>query len=192
MVRRVLPLLLPLCAALAGCASRTERVDPTRSAETTVSFDARDIAAATDELVRSLLESPRVGGTPEQPRVVAWGAVVNDTCQHLDSSALTGAITDALLESDRFLFSTAVAARSSDRDALSTEARAAAPAAKRLRSPDLSLSGKLLQANVRRDNGGTRIEYLFTLRATDLATGTLLWQKNVQVVKAVAAGMPVW
>ena len=192
MVRRVLPLLLLLCAALAGCASRTERVDPTRSAETTVSFDARDIAAATDELVRSLLESPRVGGTPEQPRVVAWGAVVNDTCQHLDSSALTGAITDALLESERFLFSTAVAARSSDRDALSAEARAAAPAAKRLRSPDLSLSGKLLQANVRRDNGGMRIEYLFTLRATDLATGTLLWQKNVQVVKAVAAGMPVW
>ena len=192
MNRRATPLLLLLGALLVGCASHTERVDPTRSAETTVSFDARDIAAATDELVRSLLESPRVGGTPEQPRVVAWGAVVNDTCQHLDSSALTGAITDALLESNRFLFSTAVAARSSDRDALSAEARAAAPAAKRLRSPDLSLSGKLLQANVRRDNGGTRIEYLFTLRATDLATGTLLWQKNVQVVKAVAAGMPVW
>ncbi|MGN1324971.1 MAG: hypothetical protein ACI4YA_01295 [Candidatus Spyradenecus sp.] len=192
MFRRVLPLLLLLCAALAGCASHTERVDPTRSAETTVSFDARDIAAATNELSRSFLASPRVGGTPERPRVVTWGAVVNDTCQHLDSSALTGAITDALLESERFLFSTAVAARSSDRDALSAEARAAAPAAQRLRSPDLSLSGKLLQANVRRDNGGTRIEYLFTLRATDLATGTLLWQKNVQVVKAVAAGMPVW
>ena len=192
MNRRATPLLLLLGALLVGCASHTERVDPTRSAETTISFDARDIASATGELARSLLASSRVGGTPEQPRIVTWGAVVNDTCQHLDSSALTGAITDALLESERFLFSTAVAARSSDRDALSAEARAAAPAAKRLKSPDLSLSGKLLQANVRRDNGGTRIEYLLTLRATDLATGTLLWQKNVQVVKAVAAGMPVW
>lgn len=192
MNRRATPLLLLLGALLIGCASHTERVDPTRSAETTISFDARDIASATGELARSLLASSRVGGTPEQPRIVTWGPVVNDTCQHLDSSALTGAITDALLESERFLFSTAVAARSSDRDALSAEARAAAPAAKRLKSPDLSLSGKLLQANVRRDNGGTRIEYLLTLRATDLATGTLLWQKNVQVVKAVAAGMPVW
>ncbi|MGN0885560.1 MAG: hypothetical protein ACI4RT_01055 [Candidatus Spyradenecus sp.] len=187
---RAIPLLL--AALLAGCASHTERIDPTRSAETTISFDARDIASATSELARSLLASPRVGGTPERPRIVAWGPVINDTCQHLDSSALTGAVTDALLESERFVFSTAVAARSSDRDALSAEARAAAPAAKRLKSPDLSLSGKLLQANVRRDNGGTRIEYLFTLRATDLATGTLIWQKNVQVVKAVAAGMPVW
>ena len=76
MVRRVLPLLLPLCAALAGCASRTERVDPTRSAETTVSFDARDIAAATDELVRSLLESPRVGGTPDATAPDPWGLTV--------------------------------------------------------------------------------------------------------------------
>lgn len=189
---RATPLLLLLAAALAGCASRTERIDPTRSAETTVSFDARDIASATSELTRSFLSSARIGGTPERPRIVAWGPMINDTCQHFDSDALTGALTDALLASERFLFSTAVAAQASRRDALSAEARHAAPAAKRLKSPDLSLSGKLRQANVRRDNGGTRIEYLLTLQATDLANGTLLWQKNVQVVKAVAAGMPVW
>ena len=61
-----------------------------------------------------------------------------------------------------------------------------------LKAPDLAITGKLTQRNVRRDNGGTRIEYFLTLKATRLADGVALWQDSRQTVKAVAKGMPTW
>ncbi len=188
-------LALALCA---GCASTT-LVDTRNDAETTVSYDWRDLEAAAAEMAHSILASPRLGGSAARPAVVAIGRVTNDTCQHLDPALLTGCLADALSASDRFVVSAAFGATA---DATVAQARAvrgdaafdaaSVQARGTLRAPDLSLSGKLTQRNVRRDNGGLRIEYFLTLKATRLSDGVVVWQDSCQAVKAVAKGMPAW
>ena len=189
-----------LLAALlcVGCAGTT-LVDTANDAETTVSYDWRDLEGAAAAMARSLLASPRLPGTATRPAVIALGPVINDTCQHLDPALLTGRLAESLLASGRFEVS---ALFGDARDATLADARAARGNAEfdqatiqrkgTLRAPELSLTGKLTQRNVRRDNGGTRIEYFLTLKATRLADGVTLWQETRQTVKAVGPGMPVW
>ena len=194
---RAWPILaLALCV---GCASSTAGVDTQNDAETTVSFDWRDLDGAAATLAQRLLASPRVGGTAAKPAVVAFGRMTNDTCQHLDPDLLTQKLAEALLLSERFEVSAAFGAT---RDATVGDVRAVRGDAEfdaatlqakgTLRAPDLSLSGRLIQRNVRRDNGGLRIEYFLTLRATRLSDGVAVWQDSCQVVKAVGPGMPAW
>lgn len=200
MALRPWPLLaLGLCL---GCVSATERVDTRNDAEVTVSFDYRDLDGAAARLAESLLASPRLGDAKGKVPVVALGRVVNDTCQHLDTDLITAKIGEALLASGRFAISAVFAGSASGRDATVSDARAVRGNAEfdaatvqrkgQLKAPDLALSGKLTQRNVRRDDGGLRIEYFLTLRATRLSDGTAVWQGSSQTIKAVADGMPVW
>ena len=180
---RVWP-ILALCLCV-GCASSTTQVDTQNDTETTVSFDWRDLDGAASQLSQSAL--------------VVFGRVDNDTCQHLDPDLITQKIAEALLLSERFQVSATFGATRDDTiadvravrgndefDASTLQAKG------NLRAPDLSLTGKLTQRNVRRDNGGLRIEYFLTLKATRLSDGVTIWQDSCQVVKAVAEGMPVW
>lgn len=189
-----------LLAALlcVGCTGTT-LVDTANDAETTVSYDWRDLEGAAAAMARSLLASPRLPGTAKRPAVIALGPVTNDTCQHLDPALLTGRLAESLLASGRFevsaLFGDAHDATLADARAARGNAEFDAATIQRkgtLRAPELSLTGKLTQRNVRRDNGGTRIEYFLTLKATRLADGVTLWQETRQTVKAVGPGMPVW
>ena len=194
---RVWP-ILALCLCV-GCASSTARVDTRNDTETTVSFDWRDLDGAAGRMAQSLLASPRIGATAAKPAVVAFGRVDNDTCQHLDPDLITQTLAEALLLSERFQVSATFGATRDDTVADVRAVRgndefdaATLQAKGTLRAPDFSLSGKLTQRNVRRDNGGLRIEYFLTLKATRLSDGVTIWQDSCQVVKAVAEGMPVW
>lgn len=199
-MRRLALLALPLLCL--GCASTTERVDTHNDTEVTVSFDYRDIDGAVAKLTQGLLASPRLGTGGARVPVVAVGRVVNDTCQRLDTDLITEKLAEALLASERFAVSSVFAARGSGRDATVADARrvrgdgefdqATVQKKGQLQAPDLALSGKLTQRNVRRDNGGLRVEYFLTLRVTRLSDGTAVWQGSSQTVKAVADGMPVW
>ncbi len=162
-----------------GCAS-TERVHAPDD-EVVVSFDWRDIDRLVQTAVTSLLQSPRVQGTAT-PRLVV-GRVVNDTCQHLDPALITERLAAALMEQGRW----EIVATSAESD---PDLGGAHPRSRR--TPDYVLSGKLSQRNVRRDNGGLRVEYFWMLRLTRLSDGVMIWQSSDQTVKAVADGMPVW
>ena len=200
MKRLGLSILLALGLCL-GCAS-TERVDTDNDTEVTVSFDYRDIEGAVAQLVASLLESPRLAPQGDQLAVVAIGRVTNDTCQHLDTDLITLRLSEALMATDRFTLTSVFADKASGRDTMVSDARTARGNAEfnqsttqkqgQLVAPDFSLTGKLSQRNVRRDDGGLRVEYFLTLKATRIRDGLTLWQSNVQRVKAVADGMPVW
>lgn len=194
--------LLALPLLCLGCAAATERVDTHNDTEVTVSFDYRDIDGAVAKLAQGLLASPRLPKEGTSVPVVAMGRVVNDTCQHLDTALITTKLEEALLASGRFAVSAVFAGQASGRDATVADARRVRGNAEfdaatvqrkgRLKAPDLALSGKLTQRNVRRDDGGLRIEYFLSLRATRLSDGTAVWQGSSQTVKAVADGMPVW
>ena len=199
-MRRLAPLALAL--ACLGCSS-TRQVDTHNDAEITVSFDWRDFDLAATDMAQSLLASPRLAdATEEKPLVLAVGRLTNDTCQHLDMDLVAAKLGEALLASGRFDLSAVFADRESNRDASVSEARTVrgnaefdqrtVQAAGQLKAPDLSLSGKITQRNVRRDNGGLRVEYLLTLTVTRLATGSSVWQHSANTVKSVADGMPVW
>lgn len=194
--------LLAGLALCVGCASQTQQVDRANDTEVTVSFDYRDLEGASAEMAQGLLSSPRIKATPEAPVMVAMGRLVNDTCQHVELDSLWAQLSEALLSDDRFEVSAAFAGNAANRDAMIAEARQVRGNAEfdagtvqqtgQLRAPDISISGKLSQRNVRRDDGGTRIEYFLTMKATRLSDGVAIWQKSNQVIKAVAPGMPVW
>ncbi len=191
-------LILGLCA---GCASTSHQVDTHADTEITVSYDYRDVDAAVARLAHSFLSNARLASLKGIP-VVAISRVVNDTCQHLDTDLFTAKFGEALLASDRFTLSAVFADKASNRDTMVSDARlvrgneefnpSSVQAKGQLQAPDLALFGKLSQRNVRRDDGGLRVEYFLTLRATRLSDGTVLWQDSCQTVMAVADGMPVW
>lgn len=195
-------LWLPVAACCAGCVASTQRVDTQQDAEVTVSYDFHDIDQAVAELSQSLLQSARLGGTEATPKVVTIGRVTNDTCQHLEMDLITQRLGEALMATGRFELTSAVADKASNQDAMVATARTlrgnaefsqtTVPGQGQLKAPELSLTGKLTQRNVRRDNGGLRVEYFLLLQATRLSDGVVVWQKTIQTVKAVADGMPVW
>lgn len=199
---RPLAFIIALPLLCLGCVAATERVDTHNDMEVTVSFDYRDIDGAVAKLVQGLLSSPRLGREGTDVPVVALGRVVNDTCQHLDTALITTKLEEALLASGRFAVSSVFAGQASGRDAMVSDVRRVRGNAEfdvttvqrkgQLKAPDLALSGKLTQRNVRRDDGGLRIEYFLSLRVTRLSDGTAVWQGSSQTVKAVAEGMPVW
>ncbi len=194
---------LTLCLSLVvGCASTTEVVDVDADTEVTVSYDASDIGASVAEIAQSLLASSRLKSLDREIPLVAIGKVTNDTCQHFNTSLITEKIAMVLLDSGRFNVTAAFADKASDRETMLGTVRTARDDAEfeatnvigkgHLEVPDFSITGKILQRNVRRDNGGRRIEYFLSLSATRLSDGVVLWQSSARRIKSVADGMPVW
>jgi hypothetical protein len=45
-------------------------------------------------------------------------------------------------------------------------------------APELSMSGKIIQRNIRYDNDKQQVEYYFQLQLTNLTTGLRYWQNE--------------
>ena len=203
-MRTPMPLLLAVALLAAGCVSRTVLVDTHNDTEIVAGLDYKDFEAAAAEATQAILSSAKVRALtpPGKVYVVAIGKVSDETALAIDTDLLTARVSEALLADERFTLSAVFADKASNRDETVSDARAvrgndefdAATIQRKgqLKAPDLAITGKLTQRNVRRDNGGTRIEYFLTLKATRLADGVALWQDSRQTVKAVAKGMPTW
>ena len=50
-------------------------------------------------------------------------------------------------------------------------------------APELSISGKIIQRNIRYDNDKQQVEYYFQLQLTNLATGLRSWQDETIIGK---------
>jgi hypothetical protein len=59
-------------------------------------------------------------------------------------------------------------------------------------APDLSLSGKIYQNNLRYDKKNQQVEYYFQLKLTDLKTGKRFWQKEVLIGKRGSNKTVAW
>ena len=57
------------------------------------------------------------------------------------------------------------------------------PAEKQLIAPELSISGKITQQNVKYDRKTEQVEYYFQLQITDLTTGLRFWQEEQVISK---------
>lgn len=159
----------------------------------TLGLDREDFENAADTMIQSMLKDPAFANiSPQKRKVIAIGAIVNDTPQRIDTDRLTSKITIALRKSGKFVLTTAVAAGGA-KDSMSKDVRELrdddefnqATIAKKgtLVSPDFSLAGKIRQDTVKLRNGNIQTEYFFHLTVTDLTSGLAYWEDEQTISK---------
>ena len=134
--------------------------------------------------------------------VMTVGRVKNDTMQRFDTDILTSYITEDLMNNNKVMVTSAMAAGADNRDEMVNAARsvrgnaefnqATVAQAGQLVAPTHSVYGKVIQREIRMDNGDKQIEYYFQLRIVELATGLQWWQRQVPIVKRTDGRTPTW
>ncbi|MGX3011408.1 penicillin-binding protein activator LpoB [Helicobacter sp. 23-1044] len=186
-------------ALFVGCADKVEYVDLAKSGEFTSSgLDYHDIQNAADGAITSLLKS-RYAKNIDKPKVLVISDVINDTMQHIDTAQLTRKITREMRNSGKFILSLAMGASG---DKMIHTARKARDNDEynqyttiekgELIAPELSLSGKIIQKNTKISSGKQRIDYYFLLTLSDLKSGLVLWDDEVNIIKVGSNKNVAW
>lgn len=192
-------LLLGIMLAFCGCGVQTEYVDLADSAKyTSVGLDYHDIQNAAMQSVNSLLSSRYAKKIDtESPKVLVISSVINDTMQHIDTQQLTRKITREMRSSGKFVLSFAMGG-----DEMIMSARKARQSDEfnqyttiekgELIAPELSLSGKIIQKNTKISSGKQRIDYYFLLTLSDIKSGLVLWDDEVNIIKVGSNKNVAW
>lgn len=194
-------LLLGGCAA-GGGATQTTMIDPhaDRSA-IGAGLDMRDFEAAAGDAVQSMLAAPALNKPGGGRSVVVISRVTNDTMQRIDTDLLVKKIRVDLLNSGRFVITTAVGLDAPE-DPMAMQARQLRGSAEfnqahvarpgQMIAPDLSLSGKIVQLNRRLGDGSQRIDYSFQLSVTEIRSGLALWEGESPISKLTSGKTVTW
>jgi uncharacterized protein (TIGR02722 family) len=185
--------------SLAGCKTTTSYID---AADTTTNVVAAlsyaDFSKAANEMADEIIASKLM----THPQADAGGRYIiyvsdieNDTMQRLDTDQLTKSLRVKLLQSGKFLVTTAFGeddATKKMRDLKDSKMvkQSSVKGANQVLAPDFSLSGKILQRDSTLDNGDTRIEYYFQMSLTNIENGLAYWEGE-RVVGKVADGASV-
>ena len=194
---------LALTALVAGCTTPTTRVDLRNDRGPQVAgLDYRDVQGAARDALQSLYRSGRLDRGDGQMYVMAVGRVKNDTMQRFDTDILTSYITEELMSNNKVMVTSAMAAGADNRDEMVNGVRSVrgnsefnqntVAQAGQLVAPTHSIYGKVIQREIRMDNGDKQIEYYFQLRIMELATGLQWWQQQIPIVKRTDARTPTW
>lgn len=174
-----------------GCASETTNIDIMHDqGKAVMGLDYRDFDQAASEMIQSMISSGALKKEGGGRYVVTTGLIVNDTMQRIDTDQLMAKIEEELFNTGLIVMTSAVGGKGAPdemiyqmrdiRDsAQSDEFKEGTIAGKRqLIAPELSISGKIFQRNIRYDNNRQQVEYYFQLKITDLTTGLRFWQKE--------------
>jgi len=175
-----------LLLILSGCATTTRNIDMYNDkGQAVMGLDYRDFQKAASEAIRSMLQSGTLNKRDGGRYVLAISRIVNDTMQRIDTDQLIKKIRVELLQSGKVVVTTAVSAGEPE-DKMSMKARQLrksdefnqSTVAKKgqMIAPDLSLSGKIIQRNVKVSSGAQQVEYYFQLTLTDINTGLAIWE----------------
>ena len=195
--------LFAASAAITGCRTPTTRIDTRNDTGAQVAaIDYRDLQETASAMLQSLFRSGRLDRNDGQMYVLAVGKVKNDTMQRFDTDTLTSYITEELMNSGKVMVTSAMADSADNRDGMVYGARSVrgndefnqATVAKKgqLVAPTHSLFGKIIQREIRMDNGDKQIEYYFQLRITEIASGLQWWQKQHLIGKRTDGSTPTW
>lgn len=190
---------------LAGCASpgAVEMVDTRNDrGEAVVGIDYRDFEKAASDAVQSLLASGAVNNPKGGRYVMMVSRITNDTMQRIDTDQLVKKIRVDLLNSGKVVVTTAVGAGGAE-DQANFDVREGTRGNEEfdqsrvqrkgtLQAPDLSLSGKILQRNIRMSGGKQQIEYYFQLTMTELASGLAVWENELPIIKRTSGKSAAW
>ncbi|MBN2138468.1 MAG: penicillin-binding protein activator LpoB [Sedimentisphaerales bacterium] len=164
-----------------------------------MALDYRDFDQAASEMVQSMISSGALKKQGGGRYVVATGRIVNDTMQRIDTDQLMAKIEEELMNSGQVVMTSAVG---SGTDALVHETRELRDSeefdqntiAKRgtLIAPELSISGKIFQRNLRYDKNKQQVEYYFQLKLSDATSGLRYWQKESLIGKRGSNSSVAW
>lgn len=189
-------LLLSACSAvflLVGCATPTQRLDLSHDTSDEVNaLDSRDFNIAADTMIEDMIASGALDKPAGGRYVLAIGRVANRTKQDIDVDQLVKKIRVALLRSGKVVVTTAVGGSGAE-DNMSRAVREladddmfnSATVAKSgtAIAPELSLSGKIIERNLRISHSKQRIEYVFQLTITDINSGLAFWEAEETIGK---------
>ena len=174
-----------------GCATETVYIDMENDdGKAVMGLDYRDFNVAASEMLQSLFSSGSLQKPGGGRYVVTTSRIVNDTMQRIDTDQLMAKIEEDLMNSGQIVMTSAVGGKGATdemvyqvRDIRESDVgdefnQDTLVAKKQLVAPELSISGKILQRNLRYDNKKQQVEYYFQLRITDLTTGLRFWQKE--------------
>ncbi len=193
-MKKLLP--IALCAVLAGCGgTRVVNLENERDVATmqdVMELEYRDWTKTAENMTDSMLKSGAL--TRVKNPVIAVANIKNDTMQRFDTDILIKKIRTTVLKSGRAQIATNFtgedttsntvrSTRGNDEYDQSTFAGKGT-----LVAPNLSLSGKMLQRNLKIESGwfssvDTRVEYYLQLTLTDLKTGLSVWEDEQPIVK---------
>lgn len=186
----------------AGCADKTQRIDiHNDKGDQVMGLDYRDFNQAAAEAVQSMLKSGALNKKSGDRYVLAISRITNDTMQHIDTDQLIKKIRVELLRSGKVVVTTAVGINGAE-DEMSFKARElrqnnefnqrTVQKKGQMIAPDMSLSGKILQRNIRMDDGKQQVEYYFMLSLTEIKTGLAWWEDETIIGKRGSGKSVAW
>ena len=194
-MKKIIP--ITICLALCACAETrvvdlNDEKDVARM-QNVMELEYRDWTNTAEKMTKSMIAS---GVLKTQPKpVIAIANIKNDTAQRFDTDILIKKIRTTLVSSG----AAQIATNYSGEDSTSTNVRAnvrgndeydksTVVSKGTLVAPNMSLSGKMLQRNLKLDSGwfssvDTRVEYYLQLTLTDLKTGLSVWEDEQPIIK---------
>jgi hypothetical protein len=187
---------------MSGCADKTERIDMHNDkGDQVMGLDYRDFDQAASEAIQSMLKSGTLDKKNGERYVLAISRITNDTMQHIDTDQLIKKIRVELLRSGKVVVTTAVSANGAE-DKMSMQTRelrdndefnqATVQKKGTMIAPEMSLSGKILQRNIRMDDGKQQVEYYFMLSLTEIKTGLAWWEGETVIGKRGSGKSVSW
>jgi uncharacterized protein (TIGR02722 family) len=191
MSKTALFLMTALILVAFGCRRETTNIDITNDeGKPVMELDYRDFDKAATDMVRSLLSSGKLKKADSSRYVVTTAKVVNDTMQRIDTEQLTFKIEQDLMNSGQVIMTAAVGGQGAPdqmvyqlRDLRDSEKsdefkQDTMPGKGQIVAPELSISGKIIQRNIRYEKNTQQVEYYFQLRVAEMASGTVFWQNE--------------
>src|ERR1019366_354162 len=183
----IFPFVAIVPLIVAGCATNAHYVE-TGGNENVVSvgqINIQDYIQAANSAVNELLASGALDRVQNPPAVLAMSRIVNDTAQQIDTDLLTKKIRVALLQSGKAVTTTTFGLGGTAEDPMAKglqQENEFKSDVKSTRTPDFTLSGKIIQLAVKAGNT-SQSTYSFQLSLTDAKTGLAVWEGEKEITK---------
>ncbi len=190
---------------IAGCTPPTKNIDTANDeGKAVMELDYRDFDKAATEMVQSMLSSGVFKKADGNRYVVTTAKIINDTMQRIDTDQLTFKVEQDLINSGQVVMTAAVGGKGApdqmvyqmrdlrDSDKSDEFKQGTMPGKGQIIAPELSISGKIYQKNIRYDNNIQQVEYYFQLRVAEIATGLSYWQKEAFIGKRGSKKVVPW
>ncbi|MBN1457723.1 MAG: penicillin-binding protein activator LpoB [Sedimentisphaerales bacterium] len=205
-------LFISILVTVSACEEATVNVDTINDdAKPLMSLDYRDFDRAASEMIQSMLGSGAMQKSGGGRYVVSTGRIINDTMQRIDTDQLMAKIEEELLNSGQVVMTSVVGdsskagavdetvlkARQEIRDSgvsdeFEQDTLENVAGKGQLIAPELSISGKIFQRNLKYDKKRQQVEYYFQLKVTDIKTGLRFWQKETLIAKRGSNKSVAW
>ncbi len=184
----------------AGCAQKTTNIDVMHDdGKAVMALDYRDFDQAASKMVQSMLGSGALKKQEGGRYVVATGRIINDTTQRIDTDQLMVKIETEILNSGQAVMTSAIGSGTDEllhetRELRDSEEFDPDTVAKRqtLIAPELTISGKIFQRNIRYDRKTQQVEYYFQLKLSDVKSGLRFWQDETLIGKRGSSKSVSW